>query len=87
MVCVQKTVARTWRKEVLNLSSKGLYEKLANKHFILEYIKIMDSRNRVWRSKYFYFSTIILLSLIRIEMTRLCSRNMYVTFKNCIMWR
>lgn len=45
MVCVQKKVVRTWRKEVLNLSSKGLYEKLANEHFILEYIKIMDSRN------------------------------------------
>lgn len=87
MVCVQKKVARMWRKEVLNLSSMGLYEKLASEHFILEYIKIKNSRNRVWRSKYFYFSTIILLSLISIEMTRLCSRNMYVIFKNCKMWR
>lgn len=87
MACVQKKVARMWRKEVLNLSSMGLYEKLANEHFILKYIKIMNSRNRVWRSKYFYFSTIILLSLISIEMTRLCSRNMYVIFKTYIMWR
>lgn len=38
------------------------------------YIKIMDLRNRLWRSKILYVPTIILLSLIRIEITRLCGR-------------
>lgn len=32
MVCVQKKVARMWKK-VLNLSSMGLSEKLENEHF------------------------------------------------------
>lgn len=55
---------------------------------LLKYIKIMDSRNKAWRSKIFYFllSVIILLIQIRIE-TRFCGRNMNVLFKNCIMLR
>lgn len=51
MVCVRRKVARMWRKEVLGLSYMGFSSELANEHCVLKYIKIMDSRNRVWRSK------------------------------------
>lgn len=87
MVGVHKEIVRVWRKEMLNLSYI-IFTQNWQRKTLLKYIKIMDSRNKAWRSKIFYFllSVIILLIQIRIE-TRFCGRNMNVLFKNCIMLR
>lgn len=69
--CVYKRRLQNWSKEVLNLSWMVFYSTLANVHFLLKHIKITDSRNRFCRSRFFCFSMIILLTLVRREMTRL----------------